>query len=210
MKNLLRLFPIFLFGYIGLSPTLRAECKLQAVAPFGPLEPLTEAKPALPRPGSENKGPLDGNVTVPLTITLRPHPGAPDMDKLLEQMAAQPPAQRHYLTREEMAKLEGASPEEMDRAVQYLKSKGLVVKSQDLGSRMIEVEGKASDINRAFDVVLENYVGPDGRTYHSTSTAPSVPSDVKPAITGLFGLDTRQVAFPRPGLPIRRAGAGGP
>ncbi len=68
---------------------------------------------------------------------------------------------------------------------------------------MLDVEGAASDIERAFQVKMQVYRHPtENRTFYAPDVEPSVPSDI--SVQGISGLSTFSLPHPL----LKRAVAG--
>jgi len=144
--------------------------------------------------GARVKGPVDGDETIEVRITLK----APaSLRKKFEELASQPIAQRQYLTRDELEKDYGADEATIARIEAFAQAYNLAVSSIDHSQHAIRLTGSARDLSRAFQTYLEYYEQPDGVTYRGRTGPIHVPEDLADVIQSVNGLDERPVARPK-------------
>src|SRR5437588_5775818 len=89
----------------------------------------------VPLPGSKHTllastrpaGPIDQSETASLTVRTRPVTTLDQHENKLSTMYAQPLGERTYLSREQLADLQSALPEDLDAVEQYAQQHNLVV-----------------------------------------------------------------------------------
>src|SRR3989442_1241969 len=112
------------------------------------------------------------------------------------ELGARLPAQRRHLRREEFAQQHGADPDDIAKIRAFASEHGLQVKSTEPARRSVVLSGTVEAFRRAFDVELNRYRHPDGRTYRGRTGPVRIPSDLVGIIEGVFGLDDRPQATP--------------
>jgi kumamolisin len=115
------------------------------------------------------------------------------------------PAQRAYLTHEELAAQCGADPHDIKQVTDFAHAHGLVVLYTDQAYREVQLAGTAAEFEAAFGTKLQQYAYPAG-TYRGRTGPVLVPATLGDIVEGVFGLDDRpqaQAHFqvrPAPGL----------
>ncbi len=144
--------------------------------------------------GARVKGPVDGDETIEIRITLK---AQASLQKKFEELASQPIAQRQYLTREELEKDYGAGEAPIARVEAFARAYNLAVSSIDPAQHAIRLTGSVRDLSQAFQTCLEYYEQPDGVTYRGRTGPIYVPEDLAGVIQSVNGLDERPVARPK-------------
>jgi kumamolisin len=160
---------------------------------------LSESERA-PAPGARAVGPVDADERIEVSVRLRRRPEAPPLPA--GAFDAEPPGERAYVTREELAASHGADPDDAARVQTFAAEHGLEVTSVDLARRTVTLAGTAAAFSSAFQVDLQRYeslLGP----YRGRVGALTVPADLREVVEGIFGLDDRPQA--RPHLVTRAA-----
>jgi kumamolisin len=131
-----------------------------------------------------------------LEVTVRLRPKAPLAGAAATSaMADTPPAQRTYLSREELGAQCGASEEDARLVADFAQAHGLVVVHTDLACRSVVLAGTAAEFGIAFGTQLHQYNYPQG-TYRGRTGAVTVPEPLGDIVQGVFGLDDRPQAQP--------------
>ncbi len=144
--------------------------------------------------------PADPNESFLVSIVLRRRPDGPpppDPGSLLP--AAMSPHRR--MSHDEFAAQYGASPVEMDKVAEFVKSHGMKVVETDLARRTLVVSGTVAQVNKAFAVTLGYYEheSANGReqakaeSYRERDGSVYVPMELADIIVGVFGLDNRRI-----------------
>jgi len=148
--------------------------------------------------GSERHAPADStpataadaNDRTSVTVMLRPRASAKAALAHLTQTA---PAARSYITREEFATQYGADPADILAVQRFAIEAGLIVLQADAGRRAVVLEGTITDLTAAFGATIVYYtIG--GDTFRGRTGMMTVPADLGPIVTGVFGLDERPQA----------------
>jgi kumamolisin len=142
---------------------------------------------------AQDLGAVDANEEAEVTVHLRSKTPESEIAQLVSELSANPVSERRYLTRDELAELRGASPEDVARVEAFAKRYGLQVTKTNLASRSLTVKGTLGDLEKAFGLELRSYSS-GGAVFRGRSGSISLPADVAPAVIGVFGLDTRPVA----------------
>jgi kumamolisin len=149
-------------------------------------------------PGAHDVGPADPNQQIEVTVLVRRGSKAgefPSAAQIETQIGARPPRERKYLTREEFARLHGASAEDLEAIRAFATEYGLTVASEDPARRTVKLTGTIQAFNTAFGVSLRRYEHTSG-TYRCRTGSITIPADLESVIEGVFGLDNRPQAKP--------------
>jgi kumamolisin len=152
-----------------------------------------------PLAGAERIGPVDERALIDVTVRLRAAVArnARKVYKSPKQKGASRP-----LSREALGQLVGASAEDAKKIERYAHDAGLTVVEVSLPRRTIVLRGPASAMQQAFGVSLES-ARLEERTFRHRTGPVTLPADIAPLVTGVFGLDDRPQAKPH----FRRAEA---
>lgn len=101
-----------------------------------------------------------------------------------------------YLTPDAFTEGYGAVPADYQVLKSYLETQGLTVTREFPNRMLINVQGPAGSVERAFNVTLKQYTSATGRSFHSIDTDPSVPASIAPTIKAIVGLDTSRQLKP--------------
>ncbi len=131
-----------------------------------------------------------------LEVTVRLRPKAPLAGPAAASaMADVPPAQRTYLSREELAAQCGADEHDAQQVIDFAHAHGLVVVHTDLARRSVLLAGTTTEFGAAFGTQLHQYSYPEG-TYRGRTGPVTVPAPLGDIVQGVFGLDDRPQAQP--------------
>jgi kumamolisin len=164
-------------------------------------------------PGARDVGATDADARVRVTVYVRPKPSAATPTQSLEQLGAELPADRKYLSAEEYASAYGADPADLQRVADFAAAHNLTVIESSVPKRSVLLEGRVADLNSAFGVDLRNYELPQGG-YRGRTGPVHIPKNLSDIVTGVFGLDNRRVGRSRlshgevDDLPLQHAGNG--
>jgi len=98
------------------------------------------------------------------------------------------------LTPQELAEKFGARQQDADKVAKSLKKFGLKVDSVSLATRSMSVSGTAAAMEAAFKPGLAVMRSPDQGEYRGRQGTLQIPIELKGVVTGVFGLDERQMA----------------
>jgi kumamolisin len=143
--------------------------------------------------GAQDTGPADPNKQIEVSILLRR--SKPGKFPSIDEMGAQAPRQRKYLSREQFARLYGASAADLKKVQSFAKQYGLQIVSENRAARMVKLSGTVQAFNAAFGVDLRHYQHASG-TYRGRTGDLTIPVTLEPIIEGVFGLDDRPQAKP--------------
>ena len=145
-------------------------------------------------PDGRDVGPADPNEQIEATVLLRRGPGQSEFPSA-EQTAGRPLRGRKYLSREEFARLHGASEADLEKIRAFATPHRLKVASENRASRTVKLSGTVQAFNAAFGAELRRYDHPSG-TYRCRTGSLTIPSDLDGVIEGVLGLDNRPQAKP--------------
>jgi kumamolisin len=147
-----------------------------------------------PFQGAHDVGPADPNQQIEVTVFLRrgSKPGEFPPDA---QLGAGPVRDRKYLSREEFARLHGASSEDLEKIRAFAGQHGLKVVAEGRARRTVKLSGTVQAFNRAFGVTLRRYEHTSG-TYRGRTGSLTIPAELESIIEGVFGLDNRPQTKP--------------
>ncbi|HUK82260.1 MAG TPA: protease pro-enzyme activation domain-containing protein, partial [Verrucomicrobiae bacterium] len=105
------------------------------------------------------------------------------------------PLYHQYLTPEQFAEKFGPTQQDYQAVSDFAKANGLQVAGTHANRLLLDVDGTAADIEKAFQVKILEYQHPtEGRKFYAPDVEPSVPSGIK--ILDISGLNS--YARPRP------------
>ena len=153
-------------------------------------------------PGSERAPFADARATgkitaderIEVSVLVRPASGQRDLADS-EALGDKPPAQRHYLSRDEFAKRHGAAAADIAKVAEFAKAHGLAVVESNASRRTVVLSGTAAALSEAFGTTLQQFEH-DGGTYRGRTGTLSVPANLEGVVEGVFGLDNRPQATP--------------
>ena len=134
-------------------------------------------------PDATRVGDVDPNERFSVTVSLS-GPKLPGPDEYVGQT----------LTPAEFAEKFAASQEDADKVAASLKKFGLKGEGVSLPTRSITVSGTAAAMEAAFKPGLAIMRSPDQGEYRGRTGTLQIPADLKGLVTGVFGLDERQMA----------------
>ena len=143
-------------------------------------------------PGGQDAGPADPNQQIEVSVLLR-RGSKPGEFPSVEQMGAALPRDRKYLTRQEFARLHGATEADLEKIRAFAKQYGLKVVSEDGASRTVKLSGSVQAFNDAFGANMRRYQHSSG-SYRCRTGSLTIPADLESIIEGVFGLDNRPQA----------------
>lgn len=141
-------------------------------------------------PHSRPAGPVDPSELASLTVRVRSTGDPKALEKFVYEQAAKPLAKRQYLTQEQLATQHGASKEDLDKIEAFAQQHDLFVVRRNAAARTIQLRGKLADLLAAFHADVGIYHHSTG-TYRGRQGEITVPKELQPIITGVFGFDTR-------------------
>jgi kumamolisin len=139
--------------------------------------------------GSKALRQTTGGKWIELTIGVKPVKPLPDLSALDNKL----PAERKYMTREQLAHEYGSDPKAVQAIENFAKGHGLVVTRNEPASARMGLAGPAEDVNAAFGVTLMDYENPKLGAFHARTGPVNLPAEVSDAITGVFGLNNHRV-----------------
>ena len=134
-------------------------------------------------PHAVRVGDVDPNEKFSVTIGLA-GPALPDSNEYAGQT----------LSRTEFAEKFGASEEDVEKVAKSLEKFGLKVEGVSLPSRSMTVSGTAAAMEAAFKPGWAIMRSPDQGEYRGRQGTLQIPAELKGLVTGVFGLDERQIA----------------
>jgi uncharacterized repeat protein (TIGR01451 family) len=139
--------------------------------------------------------PADTNLTLAISVPVQNQPG---LDSLLNQLYD--PAStnyHHFLKPGEFVQRFGPSTADYQKVIDFAKANNLAIVCSYSNQMLLDVSGKASNIENAFHVRLRTYRHPfENRTFFAPDADPAVDSSVP--ISHVTGLDNYLI--PRPAL----------
>lgn len=147
-----------------------------------------------PAPGAQLVSDVDPNETLEITIRVRSR-SSQDKGALLTSLASQPPSERHYLTREQLASRLGADPADLEKVATYARENGLTVTATSAARRTVMVRGPLAKLVKAFPVELKQYESDHG-TFRGRVGPLQIPEELSGIVEAIFGFDDRRQARP--------------
>lgn len=149
-------------------------------------------KPAL---NARDIGAVQKDKLADVTLRLRSRTSEKDIEQRVQDIATKPISERRYLTREELADLRGASPEDLAKIDAFAHDHNLTVVESSVPKRMVRLHGKLEDLQSAFGVKLRRY-RTSNTEFRGRTGQVFVPAEISNIVEGVFGLDTRPAAKP--------------
>jgi kumamolisin len=143
--------------------------------------------------GSKVLRPTNPNKWIKLTLALRPRSPLPDLSSL--NMVK--PAQRKYMTRDQLTQRHGSDPDAVKRIESFAKAHNLVVTRNDPTSARIGIAGTAARLSAAFGVKLFDYSHPTLGQFHARTGPIHVPQEIANDIIGVFGFNNHRIMHRR-------------
>ena len=147
----------------------------------GPVELPHSYRP--PAAGARRVGNASPNDEVEVTITLRG-----------PQLPAASDVTGPAMDLETFTARYGADPDDATKVKDELEKFGLHVYDVSLVTRSMHVRGTVQQLNAAFNVTLGTYESDDQGQFRGREGSVSVPAPLAGIVTGVFGLDDRQMA----------------
>ena len=157
-----------------------------------------------PLEGATASGPVAADERVEVTVILRPDPARAGDVPDVEAEGLRPVAERRHLSPDELARLRGAAPADMEAVAGFARAHSLEVTESDAGRRRMVLAGPAAAVGDAFGVTLERFEHQSG-AYRGHAGPVAVPSGVADAVVAVLGLDDR----PQADFRLRPAARGG-
>ena len=139
--------------------------------------------------GSKAMRQTSGSKWIELTIGVKSVKPLPDLSALDHKL----PADRKYMTREQLAHEYGSDPKAVQAIESFAKEHDLVVTRNEPASARMGLAGTADNVNAAFGVTLMDYENPKLGAFHARTGPVSLPPEVADAITGVFGLNNHRI-----------------
>lgn len=139
--------------------------------------------------GSTAVRPTSGQRWLELTVGVKRTRPLPDLSALDDRL----PADRTYMTREQMADQHGSDPQAVEAIEAFAKAHNLVVTRNEPASARMGLAGTVDDVNAAFGVTLYDYTHPKLGHFHARTGPVHLPADVADAVTGVFGLNNHRI-----------------
>jgi kumamolisin len=141
-------------------------------------------------PNSRLVGAVDRRELVTLTVAVRSQSNPEELERWVREQAAKPPAERTYLTRQQLREQHGASTEDLDAVEGFGRHYDLQVVHRSAAERSVVLRGQLGDLLAAFPADLRMYHHAQG-TYRGRQGQIQVPQELRDIVTGVFGYDTR-------------------
>jgi uncharacterized repeat protein (TIGR01451 family) len=118
------------------------------------------------------------------------------LSNLLQQVYdPKSPNYHKYLTSDQFTARFGPTEQDYQSVIDFAKSSGLVVTGTHPNRMVLDVQGNASDVERAFNVTLRTYHHPtENRDFFAPDVDPSVPSTLP--VQDISGLDNYNRPYP--------------
>jgi kumamolisin len=142
--------------------------------------------------GARLIGDVDPKEVIEITVRVRSR-SSEDRAALLANISNQLPAQRQYLTREELANRFGANQADLDKVAAYARENGLTVTSTSVARRTVMVKGTIANLVKAFPTELKQYDSDEGK-FRGRTGALQIPEELSGIVEAIFGFDNRRQA----------------
>ncbi len=149
--------------------------------------------------GGTDQGDLDRARILPyVTMLFKQSPSQEaDLDQLLaNQQNPSSPEYHKWLTPEQFADRFGASQEDVDQVVGWLKQQGLNVMAVGRGRNWVAFSGEAGLVEKAFATPIHRFMV-DGKSHFANVAEPSIPAAFEPLVEAIHGLNDFRLRAPR-------------
>ncbi len=131
----------------------------------------------------------NGQRWLELTLGVRRRASLPDLSAL----DGARPAQRTYMTREQMAQKYGSDPAALKAIEAFAQAHKLVVTRDHRTSARVGLAGTVGDLSAAFGVTLFDYSHPELGDFHARTGLVHLPPEIAGAVTGVFGFTNHRI-----------------
>ena len=142
-------------------------------------------------------GAVDPSIHLRLQVVL-PMRNLAELRSLLDNQIYNPNSvlYRHYLSVAEFAERFGPTQSDYDAAMKFFNAGGLSVTHTQANRYMFQVEGRASDVERALNIKLNLFKHPtENRNFMAPDREPTLALDVP--VLSITGLNNFQLPFPK-------------
>jgi kumamolisin len=164
------------------------------------ISPFTHAQPAIPRVtlsdsalAYTSKSQLVANAatnrTISLAIGLNLRNTADLANYLREITDPHSPLYRHYLNSASFNALFGPLPQSEAAISSFLRSQGFTITATYPDHLIIDAVGTVAQVQRAFQVQINNYRSTTGQLFFANANPPSLPAQLAPMVAVVSGLD---------------------
>jgi uncharacterized repeat protein (TIGR01451 family) len=138
-------------------------------------------------------------MRISLSLPLR---NTNEIDALIKQLTdPASPSYRQWLTTDQFATQFGATDQDLQSVLDFAKSNHLRVSATHGNHMTVELSGRASDVEQAFNITLETFQHPtENRTFFSPTTEPTVP--VALSVNHIGGLNNYYRPHPKLMKPV--------
>jgi kumamolisin len=151
---------------------------------------LVSLKGSIPLNKHPRIGAVNANERVEVTVKLRrkSEEGLPSLDEFVQGKRA------HGITRQSLAENYGAKPQDVAAVREWALQSKLSVARVDLATRQVHLVGTAGAMQQAFGVKLSVFAHSRTKThFRCPEEDVQIPENLKPVITGVFGLNNMPV-----------------
>jgi uncharacterized repeat protein (TIGR01451 family) len=119
--------------------------------------------------------PATNDLQLAIGLSVRNETALNDLVRQVSDPAS--PGYQHYLTTDEFTAQFAPTEADYQAVINFAEANGLAVKKTYANRLLVEVSGKAADVQHAFNVTLHTYRHPtENRTFFAPDTEPSVPA----------------------------------
>ena len=131
-----------------------------------------------------------GGQTIDLAIGLGLRNQA-DLTTYVQQITQpQSSLYHHYLNASSFSTLYGPLPASETTVTNFLRTQGFMITKTYAHHMMIDVRGTVAQVEKTFQIHVNNYQTPNGQFFYSNDTAPSLPANIATLVSSVTGLDS--------------------
>ena len=171
----------------------RPSTPVGAVALAAPSGSVVVAPPVPAGPGAHRVGPVSPELPMNVLVALAGQNATAEAARIAAEYTPGSPLYHDYLPAAQFAGRFGAPPGALASAVRYFDGFGLDATALG-GGTLVEVQGSAGEVARAFGTSFDLYAAPGGRSFVGHPTAAVLPAGIP--WTGAVGLGNASVAEP--------------
>jgi kumamolisin len=131
---------------------------------------------------------IDGNRQISVLLALPSADPAGLRDFVKHVSSPGDPLYHQYLTPQQFAGRFGGNVEDYTYLKSWALANDLEICRESLARIHLVVRGSAAQMQKIFKTQLNTYAAPDGQTFYSAGTSPTVPAEIASRISGVIGL----------------------
>lgn len=155
----------------------------------GAWQRLGEHVTAHARANTSDLGRVSGSTPISLALVLNPRNPSILAENAKRVNNAADPMYHQFSSLNQTVANHGRTQDEINTLVQYLQDNGITVTHQHANQLVLDIQGPAASIEKAFSVEYHSYKAADGSTVSAPSGDPSLPPQLAPLVAAGVGFN---------------------